>query len=397
MSRPTLVIVYLPLSAASVATHIAPWVNAAGLSRALRTSMVDADVVLLSLDGLVDPEGLDLHPKQETAPEMSSMRRRLASTWIRNRWKDRRRAIHVRHRQAALLGELAILIRDRTHVVLIERHTIDTALAPLLDTTHWMTTIRWVHSIQVVESSRWGTRRTLSARDGHQREGRSLESADHCVAVTQQVVDDARSIGVDTANFRVIGNGTDLVGRPIPIEDRWGFIWSGTFRPFHGLIEIVASMASRPTTTFSLYGDGPMRSSIEDIAAASPADIRCHGPVDRESLWQAHTEHRAMIIGRPPGDQKFHYSPVKLREATAAGCLVIAPAVGELRTFASEPWFLPYRDLDGLHARIDEVESLDVRALSELHRAATHFAASHFSWSEWTAFVRSAIQAGQPQ
>ncbi len=235
----------------------------------------------------------------------------------------------------------------------------------------------------VWEARRWGVKRPgwgwLLERYG---ENPHLRAADVVLAVSDEVAQQVRERGVPEDRILVTPNGVDIhVFTPeadgATVRDRYGLAgrfvigWTGGFHRFHGLdlaIDLLASLRDEmPDVTLLLVGDGVERKRLEQRASELGLDnVVFTGTVGHDEI-PAHIAAMDVAIVLGPGDGRFHYSPLKLREYMACARPVIASRAGELAGFITE-------GVDGLLAEPGSVESLAaaVRALyqsTELRRS----------------------------
>ncbi len=102
-----------------------------------------------------------------------------------------------------------------------------------------------------------------------------------------------QTYGLSRNRFRIIPAGADdLIFYPRPElkppDDIFQLIYHGTFIPNHDVPTMIRAMAllrSDPTIRLDLYGDGPERSSTEDLAQELELEnVQFHGWIDKEKL-----------------------------------------------------------------------------------------------------------------
>lgn len=202
--------------------------------------------------------------------------------------------------------------------------------------------VLFVPALVVHQAEQWGVRRKGWGAILERRvEVPVLRRADLLACGSDPVAAGVAQLGVDEERILVTPSGVDMelfdTARParravrarLQLGDGFTVGWTGSFRPFHGLDQLVDAVASLGGTTLVLVGDGPERPRIERRARDLGVEARFTGTVPHAeipSLLSALDV--AVVLGRP--DEPFHYSPLKLGEYLAAGLPVVAPSVPHL-------------------------------------------------------------------
>lgn len=227
----------------------------------------------------------------------------------------------------------------------------------------------------VWEARRWGVRRPgwggLLERFG---ENPLLRSADLVLAVSDEVAAQVAERGVARERILVTPNGVDLhvftpdadgdsVRRRHGLAERFVVGWIGGFHKFHGLdlaIDMAAALQEQiPELSLLLVGDGVERRRLEEKVARLGLDnVVFTGTVAHTEI-PVHIAAMDVALVLSPGDGRFHYSPLKLREYMACAVPVVASRAGELAEFINE-------ETDGLLAEPGSVEAL-AGAVRSLH------------------------------
>ncbi len=200
-----------------------------------------------------------------------------------------------------------------------------------------------VNALLAREDAAWrGLHLRTLARD---LEATVLRSADLCVAVSNEVAAQVRSVapfqrtavvpnGVDTAAFRDLPSKVAARCRfGLPAEERI-VLFVGALRPWHGVdvaIRAVGRLAM-DDVLLVIVGDGATRPELEQLARSEGVAerVRFLGQVD-------HTEVPALLaagdvaLAPYPAIVDFSFSPLKLYEYLAAGVPVVASDVGQIR------------------------------------------------------------------
>jgi glycosyltransferase involved in cell wall biosynthesis len=233
-------------------------------------------------------------------------------------------------------------------------------------------------AIHVVEINALLAREDAAWRGLHLRtlarelEATVLRSADLCVAVSDEVAAQVRSVapfqrtavvpnGVDTEAFRYLPSKVDTRSRfGLPPEARIA-LFIGVLRPWHGVDVAIRALGRLATQDLMLVivGDGAMRPELEQLAGHEGVAerVRFIGQLD-------HTDVPALLaagdvaLAPYPAMSDFSFSPLKLYEYLAAGVPVVASDIGQIREVlgaGSYGTLVTPGDVDGLAAAIDAV------------------------------------------
>jgi glycosyltransferase involved in cell wall biosynthesis len=189
-------------------------------------------------------------------------------------------------------------------------------------------------------------------------EQRIWRGTDAFLGVSQELTDLARSVGVAADHLHVVPNGID----PRPYADaarargHWrqqlqlgegpviGFV--GSLKSWHGtdvLLQAFAAMARQQPTCSLLYvGNGPMRETLQSLAAdrGLTERVRFTGAVDHARVPELLA---AMDIAVAPylPTEDFYFSPIKVYEYLAAQLPVIASDIGQISAMIHNGQVLP--------------------------------------------------------
>ncbi len=204
--------------------------------------------------------------------------------------------------------------------------------------------------------------------------------------------------GVDPARFPAMGAAERVEARRalgITAPRVAGFV--GSFRPFHGIDRlgaIIRAVGPRPDTQWLLIGDGVERPALQASLADRP-DVIWLGrrPADEVPRLTALLD--VAVMPHPPHAGPFYFCPLKVLEAAAAGCAVVASDQGDIP-----------RLLDGGRCgRVLPAENLElwppvVRGLLDersvccsLGLAAREYVLPRYSWSKTAAEVARVLHA----
>lgn len=218
----------------------------------------------------------------------------------------------------------------------------------------------------VEEAARYRGLRDVS--DWRAWEQRLVGAADQVIAVSTAVRDHALALGVQSRRVTVVPNGVDAdrfeAGRGAPVRERHGlgraFVvgFSGSLKPWHGVVVLVRAFAHLPDETrLLLVGDGPQRQEIGGLVRDLGIDARVvlTGAVPHDHV----PDHlAAMDIGVAPYEAQpaFYFSPLKIVEYMAAGLPVIASRQGDLEAVVDGAGLLVEAgDVDALAAALSQL------------------------------------------
>lgn len=213
---------------------------------------------------------------------------------------------------------------------------------------HGLPLVQFVDAPVVWEARRWGVeRRGWGALLEARGETPQLRNADIVACISREVADAVVAVGVAEDRVVVTPCTADETrfhprGAPDPVRRRLGLAeehfvvgWTGSFRAFHGLDQLVEAFRPLvdviPTARLLLVGEGAQRPMIE-------AQIDRLGIRD-QTILTGEVPHdevpgfvRAMDVAVvTSGSNRFHYSPLKLREYLRCAVPVVAPSVGQIK------------------------------------------------------------------
>lgn len=303
------------------------------------------DSALLTPEGLiafanVDDFVLQNVPLPSPISATPTKLRRLSATLVKDlrvayRNTKANRASHADH---ALRKSIPFVWRHHDPFFKLGTHVARRAGAPL---------VQFVDAPHVWEGQQWGTDRPgwgkLYEWIGERPQ---LLSADLAVCVSDEVANAVDRIVRGRTRVIVAPCSADpdffqpRDGSPTRIE--FGFRrddvvlgWSGSFRPFHAVDQLVDAFARAiddlPQLRLLLVGDGPERSRIQQQVSAlglqNKVAFAGHIPFNAMPRFVAAMD-IAVVTARDRAS--FHYSPLKLREYRAVGRPVVAPDVGQV-------------------------------------------------------------------
>lgn len=204
-----------------------------------------------------------------------------------------------------------------------------------------------VHGLDFQEARQWGISRpgwgwlieTLGER-------RLLRQADLVTCVSEELATVVRGQGVSPERILVTPNGVDVERfsprtpdssrrRELGLrEEAFVLGWVGSFRVFHGLDQLFDAMERlqhrQVEVDLLLVGLGPgVHRARDDVQRRGLRNVVFAGSFPHDQMPEVMSlMDAAVVLGS--ADEKFHYSPVKVREYMAMGLPVVAARLGEL-------------------------------------------------------------------
>jgi glycosyltransferase involved in cell wall biosynthesis len=281
-------------------------------------------------------------------------------------------------------------------------HTAGVELARALD----VPSVVFVPAVHVWQARQWGvTRPGWGAQLERRGERPALRAATLVACGTDLVAEQVLRLGVDPDRVLITPTGVDLdrftpqpdgreVRERLGLDGKVVIGWTGSFRSFHVLDQLVAAAPATPGTVLLLVGDGPERARIEQLAADAGVEAVFTGTVSPAELPR---HLAAMDVGVVMADPRsFHYSPLKLAEYLAAGLPVLAPDVEPLRHRLDPDGNAVLYEAGSTTALRSALEELATDAPRRQRlRAGALAAAPQWSWDEQVRRVRAAIASAR--
>jgi glycosyltransferase involved in cell wall biosynthesis len=160
--------------------------------------------------------------------------------------------------------------------------------------------------------------------------------------------------------------------------------FQGTFKPFHGLDrlkELILATGSDEDVHWLLIGDGPLRKEVE-AAVAGRAKVTFLGRQPPEIMGSLLALVDVAVAPHDFTPGIFYLSPLKIIEAAAAGCVVVASRQGDI------PWLLDdgragiLLDDPDVSVWADAIDRVlrDPESMRSLGQAARRRVLANFSW-----------------
>jgi glycosyltransferase involved in cell wall biosynthesis len=278
-------------------------------------------------------------------------------------------------------------------------HTAGLELADRLS----VASVLFVPALIVRQAEQWGVWRPGWGRVLERRaEVPALQRATLVACGSDLVADEVARLGGDERRILITPTGVDPalfvdagdrdgVRRSLRLQDRFVVGWSGSFRGFHALDQLVEAAARVEGVTLLFVGDGPERPRVEALAEDLGVDARFTGTVPHDRVPALLSAMDLGVALARPGEP-FHYSPLKLAEYLAAGLPTLAPAARHLVSQLGEEQgvsFVEPGDVDSLAERIRELREDPARRVRQ--GAAAREASHAWSWDSQIDRVRGRL------
>ena len=214
-------------------------------------------------------------------------------------------------------------------------------------------------------------------------ERRALDLADHLLALSEEMVGGLRAIGVRTpiGVLPLWSTVPAAVGSPPSAMTDVQF--SGNLGRKQGLDQLVGLFTSlrrsRPSTTFTVRGAGPLRDSVQAQLDAAGLGVTIEPPVETAALPGALRASRLHVVPQL-ATTATHVVPSKIINVLATGGAVLAfasPASPVARMARECPAIRVVEPGDIAGAVTAACELLDTRVLASLRQAAQEYARDH--------------------
>jgi alpha-maltose-1-phosphate synthase len=292
-------------------------------------------------------------------------------------------ARELAQRRAA--AELAAMVLASAPDVVHERYSLFSTVLPLVRAERDCLTVLEVNAPLIDEQR---THRVLVDEPyAHLALAAQLATADVVACVSEPVAAWVRHHDVSAGATVVVtpnGVNTDRIGAVTPdLSGDPVVVFVGTLKPWHGVEDLVraAALAQVPWR-LRLVGDGPMRTTLEQLAAERGVEVEMVGAVAPDQVPA--TLQGALVAVAPYPDSGDHYfSPLKVYEYGAAALPVVASRIGEIPTVVADGrtgLLVPPSDPQALADAIDRLAA-DPDAARRMGAAARDRMESRHSWS----------------
>ncbi len=161
-----------------------------------------------------------------------------------------------------------------------------------------------------------------------------LDIAHRVLVVSEALAGELRRLGVDSAKIRVVPNGVNAAlferaeraERPAALSGRRIGVFIGSLKPWHGIEFLLeAARACWEQENFGLWivGDGPLGEKVARAARCAPDRVVWERGVDHARIPSI-LKAADFALAPYPADAPSYFCPLKVVEAIAAGCPLVA-------------------------------------------------------------------------
>lgn len=323
----------------------AGWITASGWAAA--GEQIWGEALVATTDGVFRPQESRLFPKDGTRRQGTSSRFRFR--WvipevIVTAYKDLQ--LKLSKPQVWPIENEQLYVNKKV-VLVWERHDLFPGPGRKLADKFKVPLVISVEAPVVWEARMWGVKRPLWGKWLESRfEAQSLKRADLVLCVSDEVSRKVIEMGVPPQRVVVVHNQVDsslffpgIDGKSIAhkynLAGKRVIGWTGSFRAFHGLDTVVGAFKIVRTryhdVVLVLVGDGQefenIKKLINEFDLADSVILPGKQPF---TLIPQFISNFYIALASAASAERFHYSPLKLREYLAVGCAVIAPDAGDL-------------------------------------------------------------------
>lgn len=230
-------------------------------------------------------------------------------------------------------------------------------------------------------------------------EAKILKLADNIIVVSEPLRQYYITLGLNPANIYTVPNGVDTntffpdhpreneIIEKFDLYDSKIIGFTGNFRIWHGLetfFDIFPEIAAEINNVKLLViGDGPEKEKL--LAKVSELGISKHvifvGRINHEDMPALISVFDVAVAPYAQNDF-FYFSPLKIFEYMASGCVVVAPALGQINELIEDGISGKLYNADHLHELISSICRLlrDDQARERMGRAAHLRVHQNFTW-----------------
>lgn len=198
----------------------------------------------------------------------------------------------------------------------------------------------------------------LTIESGIHRALHAYAPVDHFVCPSRFLADVMLRQGIAADRLSVVNNFTDIPPAGERAVAGEGFVYAGRLSHEKGVEDAIRAIArTGGDAVLHVAGDGPLRASLEELAAAeAPGRVRFHGRLDAAALADLLRASRALVLPA----RWYENQPMIILEAYAVGTPVLVTDLGglpELVRDGEQGLVVPANDPVALAAAMDRLDS----------------------------------------
>ncbi len=215
--------------------------------------------------------------------------------------------------------------------------------------------------------------------------------ADRVLAVSSVLAEQLEAFGVDPDRLQVFPNGVARdrflspakIARPASLQAKTCVVFVGSLKPWHGVEFLLENFARLPKDSdlgLWIVGDGPLASTVERAVARFPDRVAWTGQLPHEDIPGVLAS-ADMAVAPYTEHSPTYFCPLKVVEAMAAGCPVLASRTAATDSFSDWIHRFDAGDGDGFLSLATRLAA-DETKRRELGEAAREYALRCHTWDE---------------
>jgi glycosyltransferase involved in cell wall biosynthesis len=195
----------------------------------------------------------------------------------------------------------------------------------------------------------------------------TLRGAHRVLTVSPALKEIVLAEGVPSEHVQVFPNGVaesffsaEPAPKPAALEGAPVLLFCGSLKPWHGvsfLLVAFRKLVERRPIGLWIVGDGPLRDEIEEAQDNYPGNVHWEGAVDHERL-PGILKAADMAVAPYPSSAPDYFCPLKVIEALAAGCPILASDSAMMRSWVGDPPRAGLFPADSVDGFVSAAESL---------------------------------------
>lgn len=196
----------------------------------------------------------------------------------------------------------------------------------------------------------------LSLESGIHRAINAYSGVDAFISPSRFLAEIVQQSGVEAARVRVVSNFVEAKGRPQSDGTGRSFVYAGRLSAEKGVDTLIEALVQTPQDVhLDIAGDGPLRGSLERLAAGvAPDRVTFHGRLAPAQLAAIVADSMASVVP----SRWYENQPMTILESFAASVPVVATDLGGMPEMVRD-------EIEGLIVPCDDPPAL-ARALTRL-------------------------------